>query len=410
MLEKKTVSNLVLIALSLTLVCGSMASAQTAKKAKRVEKVPVVSSTEVKVKSDKPAQVSEELADYKDEVNAAIGDLKSQLDKVKSDNSDAKVSGTLFFRWQKYISQNTATAPNNFDIDRAYIDVKKNLAGDASMRFTLDVSRLDTTKLDTNKKSQNLFEFLKYAYVDLPVAIPANLQVVPASLSLRLGQQTTAWIDWADKMLGQRWIAKSLLDNEGVMSSADLGVGALGTVTLAGLPVDYQATAVNGSGYKAAETDAKKSLGLRLTSTVVDSPDYGKLIASAFYNEDGVTSSNLAGGNSFMAAELGLKNDTLTVYYEYLNGTLSTNINGYSTGLLYNVMPRWNAFCRFDRYDPNVFKANDQIDRTFYGITFDWTKDVKIAADVQNAIYGSAASSNAGMTNSVFYLHTLVNF
>ena len=103
MLEKKTVSNLVLIALSLTLVCGSMASAQTAKKAKRVEKVPVVSSTEVKVKSDKPAQVSEELADYKDEVNAAIGDLKSQLDKVKSDNSDAKVSGTLFFRWQKYL-------------------------------------------------------------------------------------------------------------------------------------------------------------------------------------------------------------------------------------------------------------------------------------------------------------------
>jgi len=76
----------------------------------------------------KPSVVESEenkLVEYKEEVNLALANLKNSIAKVSSDNSDAKVGGLIFFRWQKYLLNGTASTPNNFDIDRAYIDIKK---------------------------------------------------------------------------------------------------------------------------------------------------------------------------------------------------------------------------------------------------------------------------------------------
>ncbi|MBI5701572.1 hypothetical protein HZC34_07030 [Candidatus Saganbacteria bacterium] len=245
-----------IVSLSLLLMFVLVVSSYAAvpkKKTVAIKKTPV--KKEAIKKESVKVEVPEEdkLADLKDDMNTAIADLKGQIDKVKQDNSDMKVSSTLFFRFQKYLSNGASTTPNNFDVERAYLDFKKKLDWGASARVTLDISRLDTAKVDTDKKSQHLFDYLKYAYVEMPINIPSYLQVVPVTLTAKLGLQHTVWIDWMDKVMELRYIAKTIVDNEGIMSSADFGIGATGKVAVLGVPeVEYHATLINGSGYKAA--------------------------------------------------------------------------------------------------------------------------------------------------------------
>jgi len=402
----------ILAASIILLVGASLAGAQTAKVRKPVKKKPAIVKKIVKpvapqiVKPQEPAaeSVDEKLADLKEDTNKALAELKSSVDKVKSDNSDAKVSGVVFFRWQKY-TQNSTT-PNNFDVDRAYLDFKKKLAGNSAVRVTLDVRRLDSS-LDANKKTQNLLDYLKYAYFETPVPIPSAVRLIPFDLTAKVGLQHTCWIDWADKMLNLRYISKSLVDNEGVMSSADFGLGAVGKVSLPGIPeIEYHGTLLNGTGYAKAEDDSKKYVGLRLNSTVYDGGEAGKVILGGFGHIAGINSSlSYNGSNKQVGAMLGYKHEIGTAYFEYLYGT---GIAGNSLGGIVTALPGLNIFARLDQYDPNRSKASDQIDRTFYGVTYDWNKDIKLALDMQSATYGSAASSNAGKTVSAIYLHTMV--
>ncbi len=434
MLKKTTI-----IALLFLLSASAFAQKTGEKKTKStvpVKKIvkavkPVKSKTPIKaaVKKATPevnaasTEQEDKFADLKEDVNKAMADLKGQVEKVKADNSDAKVSGTIFFRWQKY-TQNGGTNVNNFDVDRAYVDFKKKLDGGANARITLDVARLGTSTtivkgapgetVTANSSTQQLFDFLKYAYVEIPVGIPSSLQFVPFELNAKLGLQQTVWIDWADKILNLRYIAKSFVDNEGLMSSADFGVGAFGKVTLPYLPdIEYQATALNGTGYKATETNSQKSLAVRLSTTAYDAGDFGKIVTGGFANASDVDSSlAITSGSSKLAGVLvAYKHDLGTADLEYIRGN---NKNGYSLGgvcalgNLINFMPGLGVFARVDSYDPNTTKNNDQLDRSFYGVTYDVSKDVKLAMDMQNVTGGSAASTSAGKTTSTLYLHSMV--
>ena len=354
-----------------------------------VQSVPVVSAPD-------------ELSDYKEEVNAAFAQMKAEIGKVASDNKDAKVSGVIFFRWQKYLANGTASTPNNFDVERAYIDLKKKLSGGASARVVLDVSRL------SNDSKKNLFDYLKYAYADIPLGLGA----MPVTLTGKIGLQHTVWIDWADKMLGQRWIAKSLVDNESVMSSADFGLGAVGKITTGNFPeVEYHATAMNGTGYGAAETNSSKDAALRLNSTVLESKGIGNLQVGLWGNVRGITSSNLGGDNNLFGGMVGWKAPIYTLYVEYLGGqTSSKNISGFSVGGKCEVYAGVNAFLRVDNYNPDTSGTTKKIDRTFYGVTYDVNKDVKLSADIQTATGGSAASTSKGTTTSIFYLHSMIAY
>jgi hypothetical protein len=335
----------------------------------------------------------EKVDDLKEDLNKALAELKGQVDKVRSDNSDAKVGATIFYRWQKYLA-NGGTHVNNFDIDRAYLDFKKKVADGASARVTLDVKRTADTK------NQNLFDYLKYAYVELPFNVSA-LQVLPWSLTGKVGLQHTVWIDWADKIMDIRYIAKSLVDNEGVMSSSDFGVGALGKVSIAGLPdIDYHATVINGSGYAASEGDAKKDLGLRLDSTVADLGEMGKIVVGALANIKGASPSAITGTTKQAGLLAAWKTENSVLYGEYIKGT---KISGLSLGGKYQLLSGIWAFYRMDNYDPDTTKASDDKKKSFYGATYDWSKDVKLAADVQTAQTGT------GKTTSIFYFHTLVS-
>ncbi|MFA6170643.1 MAG: hypothetical protein WCW67_03160 [Candidatus Margulisiibacteriota bacterium] len=350
------------------------------------------------------AEKDDQLTELKEETNAALVSLKSELEKVKAENKDAKVGGVIFFHWQKYTQNAGSSNYNQFDVSRAYLDFKKKLGDDAGVRVTLDVRRLDTSSTgpDPNKKTQNLFDYLKYAYLEKPVPVPAAIQLVPFTLTAKIGLQHTAWIDWADKLLNIRFIAKTLLDNEGVMSSSDFGLGALGKVSVSGFPeVEYHATLLNGAGYAKPESDARKDLGLRLNATVYNDDNLGGVIVGLFGNVAGLkTDASMDSHTKKQAvALLGLKNNTYSAGIEYLYGT---NISGYSVGGTFLVNPGWTLLARLDNYDPSRSAGNNEVSRSIYGLIYDWGKDVRIAADLQNSKTGT------GLATSIFYLHSMI--
>lgn len=367
---------------------------QTAQKNRDAARVNKLESMIEEQQARLEQQGEDKDSELKDDMNKGFAALKSQIDAVKKGNSDAKVGATIFFRWQKYLQNGTAATPNNFDIDRAYLDFKKPLSGGASARVTLDVARI------TGAARQNLFDYLKYAYVELPLDV-SSAQVVPWELTAKLGLQHTVWIDWVDKIMDIRFIAKNMFDNEGIMSSSDFGAGVLGKVSLAGLPeVEYHATVINGSGYSTSEGDSKKDLGLRVNSTVADLGEMGKIVVGALANIKGASTGDLGGTTRQASLLAAWKTENSVLYGEYLKGT---KINGLSIGGKYQPLPGIWAFYRLDNYDPNAAASGDDRNKSFYGVIYEWSKDVKLSADVQTARTGS------GSTTSIFYFHSLVS-
>jgi hypothetical protein len=380
------------------------------KKPASVKKAPVVvkpaaAAPQVAAPEANPS-AKENVADLKDDMNKGFAALKSQIDTVKSDNGDAKIGGVIFSQWSRITQNNTKATPNAFDITRAYLNFTKKLDGGSSMRVTLDVKRVSD-----DVKNQNLFDYLKYAYFETPLNV-SSLQAVPFNMNAKFGLQQNAWIDWDEGTMGMRYVMKSFLDDEGLMSSSDFGVGVNGKVTPAGLPeIEYNTTLVNGAGYATSETDAKKAFTIRVNSTVYEDPTFGKLIVGLFGNIASLNPGDLTYNGSAKQAgtTVALKGDWGMTYLEYVTGSNSgKKIGGYSGQLVVNAAPigasALNAFYRLDYYQPNTATTSTDINKSFYGLTYDWNKDIKLAADMQNAQTGS------GAVTSTFYLNTSVSF
>jgi len=406
------VKRLMCTAVILSVMISSFAFAAPAKKDSVINKKKTTKTVKKSVPAKKsPAKTAPassaldtdneySVADVREDMNKAIAELKGQVDSVKKDNSDAKVSGEIRFAWTKNVAN--TTTKNNFDISRAYLTVKKNLAGGAMARVTLDVSRISPT---TNSP-QTLFDYIKYAYVDIPVNVPASLQVIPFSMTAKLGLQHNMWIDWADKAWENAWIMKQFDDNESIMSSADFGIGATGKFSVPSLPeIEYHATLLNGSGYKAQETDSAKDLGLRLNTTLYQDDVVGKVIAGGYVNSKaGIF--NAGSTNTKQAGVLfALENEQYgKVYAEYMKGT---KINGYSIGGF--VYPSKETapialVARYDNYDPDntASSSNDRV-RSLIGAIYEYSKDVKLALDLQTYKSGSSAEQKTAYLHSVVY-------
>jgi hypothetical protein len=252
---------------------------------------------------------------------------------------------------------------------------------------------------------------LKYAYVDLPLDVSA-VQVIPFSLTAKIGLQHTVWIDWADKILDLRYVAKSLVDNEGIMSSADFGLGATGKISLSGLPeIDYHATVLNGTGYATTESDKQKAIALRVNANVYEDPIGGIVVFGSFLNVETLYPNLSIGNGKQGGLEVAYKHELGAANLEYITGTKSSNrINGLSLGGVFNIgkalnfLPNLSLFIRQDNYDPNTAATNDDKKKSFYGVTYQYGKDIRLALDQQTSQTGN------GVTTNILYLHSSIAF
>lgn len=189
---------------------------------------------------------------------------------ARSGRAEVDVSGLIFFDFEAQRGADDGNE-NEFELRRCYINFKSDLGDDWYARATADVTR-DKAKT---------VEVIDPA-TDLPV-VPAEEVTVPATSgilmrlkyaylqkknifegsNLTIGLAATPWIGYVDKLFGHRFATKSLTDQTGILSSADLGLSLDGKYA-DGL-VSYKAGIFNGEGYSKPEDDIDKVLQARVT-------------------------------------------------------------------------------------------------------------------------------------------------
>jgi hypothetical protein len=284
------------------------------------------------------------------------------------------VSGTLFISYTKGLSNSTIV--NNFDINRAYLKIKKQLGTNAKAKVVLDSLRTGSTGM--------LETFVKYAYVDLQDTLPENM-VPGGNMDLRIGLQPTFWSSWVDGILGLRVVASSMVGLDGGITTSDFGVGALGTVGVAGLPkINYLFTALNGSSVAAAETNAAKNIAFRFDSEVVPNIIVGGGGQVANVESDGDY------GSKVLTGLVAYKTEPTKAYAELAYGMGALGI---SVSASQALTEKIGVFCRADVWDPNRTVSDDQTTRLWAGVTKDWNKNVKLVADVSSMSIGTGDAS-----------------
>lgn len=175
------------------------------------------------------------------------------------------VSGIIFGNFS-YRTDSAARAtlggksPNQFNLDRAYLNFRMLMGTNAQIRITPDI--FQNTNSATNGFSQGWVIRLKYGYGQY-----AGLQNVAgpgSSLTGRVGILQTVVIDHVESFW-PRYLGNSALERFGWFSSSDAGVAGL--LTLGNRWGEIYGTITNGPGYTTFERDRFKDLALRVSLT-----------------------------------------------------------------------------------------------------------------------------------------------
>jgi hypothetical protein len=151
---------------------------------------------------------------------------------------------------------NGGSAPNKFDIGRAYLTFRGPLGDRVSYRVTTDIKQGGGT--DSYK---GWFVRLKYAYGQYDYMKP---NADGASAFARIGVLHTVVVDHEENFW-PRYLAQTGLEKNGFFSSADLGVST--GITLPNKIGEIYADVVNGTGYDNPENNKYKDFQARVTIT-----------------------------------------------------------------------------------------------------------------------------------------------
>ena len=218
--------------------------------------------------------------------------LSAQAAAQQSAAPTLDFSGVMFgsFNMRTDSAAKAATggkSPNNFTIDRVYLNFRMPVGDKTSIRVTTDIFQNAT-----NAYYGGWVVRLKYGYLQRGLTTKL-FGVDGLSATARLGMLHTVVIDHQEGFW-PRSLGTVALERNGFFSSSDNGVA--GILALPNHHGEAYVTITNGSGYTAAETDRFKDIGVRFTWTplangttmfksLAVSPWYYKgASASAFFN------------------------------------------------------------------------------------------------------------------------------
>jgi hypothetical protein len=164
---------------------------------------------------------------------------------LAADAPTFKVGATIF---ADYTAQ--TTAPDAFNVSRAYINITGNLNDKLSFRVTPDVAR----ESGSGSSLAGSQEFrLKYAFA----------QFTASRWWLRAGVQQTPLVDYSESVYRYRFQGTLFVERNGFLTSSDTGVSA--HYDFPGDRGDVHAGIYNGEGYSKAEANDAKALQVRAT-------------------------------------------------------------------------------------------------------------------------------------------------
>jgi hypothetical protein len=304
-------------------------------------------------------------------------------------------------------------SPNQFGLDRAYLNFRMPAGDNAAIRITTDV--FQNTNAATNGYYGGWVVRVKYGYVQYTAL--RNQFGAGSSITGRIGILHTVLIDHKESFW-PRYLGQVATERNGFFSSAD--AGAAGLLTLGNKWGEIYGTVVNGNGYQSAERDRFKDVALRASITPFGhdstmSPIIRSFTITPWFSKDWA-GSNFAGAASNPVTEglqrdryglfLGLKDRRITAGLEWAqradegetgaNTSASPRVVHDSTGRLIDgfIIARpleWAdaskhsnlaLIARYDHFTPNN-DASGAYNYYVLGASYDVTNRLTFALDWQ---------------------------
>lgn len=272
---------------------------------------------------------------------------------------DLDFSGVSFLN---YSHNNSASS---FDIGRMYLTAKAKISDNLTFQYTTDLRRVSGAAPASINGS--LLAFAKFAFLqvnDLKEYVP-----LLAGNKLGIGLHPLLWIPTEEKVWRYRYVQRGLLDEEGLIPSADFGVRLDGKAG----GVDYAVSVHNGTGFSAPESDQFRDVEALISTK--PRPDVQLSLGTKFSGSSTLTRS--MGLASFSPEPARIAGVYSTGYTGAANYSAFAIIGGYK------ILANYDLFGRYSSYDPDVSVASNRLNRYTLGVSKDLAKGVQMAIDVQ---------------------------
>ncbi len=282
--------------------------------------------------------------------------------------------------YAEYLYQLSDSAHYNaFDVTRAYVNVRGKFDHGISTRITSDLYRAADGSYDLR---------IKYAYVSLALA--------KAPIAFSLGQIQTPWVAWQEDLWGYRMQGTVPLDRAGYLTSADLGLSAIGDFLDDALTLHL--AVVNGEGYHAAESSSSKDVEGRASVRLLRSDVGGSQGGLRLSGYAGLGSSTGGGLRNRFVGELSWKSSLATLVGEYAIARTRTGpespTNPNVPGRVASVFGVLNVpdspisvIGRLDVVDPNTDLDGDRHTVVIGGIAYKVSPNLRLLADIDHTGY-----------------------
>ena len=310
------------------------------------------------------------------------------------------VGGVAYLQYV-YQLKDTANHNNNFDVTRAYINVIGRFAGGVSTRVTADVNR---------PAGDNSLRYrLKYAYV---AYTPQG-----SSLTYKLGQIHTPWIDWEEALWDYRVQGQMAMERGGYMSSSDFGLGVDGNWNAD--RINMQVGIYNGESYSGGPGDQRKDLMGRVSvrlSPTDDASRVGGLRVSGYgqYGKPtgGGTRSRLLGMVSYRTKQITLAGEYAFTKDSSTAGPTPKVSGGVASvfGVYHLSNSKVALLARVDLTDPNTDTGNNRLTRFIGGASYQLAPNLRLLADLDMLSYQATPTPAQEAVRSQAYFQAQFNF
>jgi hypothetical protein len=327
----------------------------------------------------------------------AADDSASQkdLDAIVKALKGFKFEGLGYLSYQDGQKNANGTDYSQFTIKRGYLTVKKEITPWLSARITSDLSQVsdpsvtvtnaDATKTTITDNFDGSYALrLKYLYAQINLPDAAFL-TKPA---FEVGMVHRTWIDFEEHINWYRVQDSMFLERNSIVGSADAGVTFMsllgGTMDKdyqkevnSSYPGRYGSVSLgiyNGGGYSAAENNTNKAVEGRITIRPL--PD---VIPGLQFSYIGITGKgNKATDPDWKVSSgyVSYEQKYVTLTGQYYTGTgnqggSDTNKKkGYSAFTEIKPTNKFSIIGRYDNFDPNKDKSNDENNRTIVGVAY----------------------------------------
>jgi len=299
-----------------------------------------------------------------------------------TEQPSGKLSGVFFIDYYYNMMRDTAigSMPNTilkgaedvhgFQVRRIYLTYDYRFNSKFSSKFRLESDEANFTSNLTGNKPNKFGMFVKDAYVKWNYF---------GKHDVYFGIQGTPGFEISERIWGNRYIEKTIMDVRGICPSRDLGVSFRGNIDSAGV-FKYWFMFANGNA-GLPETDKYKRYygNLEITPiknfTITLFADYQskKPFANDFISSEKLNN-NILTGALFLGYR---KKDKFscgieTFYrktenaYKLTDKYVDADGFGYSLFTTYHISQKINAFARFDKLEPNIHKLSDGDMRDLY--------------------------------------------